>query len=237
MHSVTDLLKQSVLDYRKHFNVLIGYSSWILLPFVALTLLTFLPESLPIQMLSFLTMIVELFLFVWIFIILGVFAKANITGEPIDPQSLPEKTKGLILPVLTISILQILLMLGGLLLLIVPFFLFLVWFSLSQFVVMFEQKQGLEALNASRALTKGRFWPVALRTVVIPFAINLFYSVVIALITIASGIQKTNPTDLLATDIPLWVDILENIGQVFLLPFILLYLVRVYVDLCVTQGK
>jgi len=238
MHAVSYLLSQSILVYRKNFNILIGYSSWILVPYAAIILLDFLPESLPVQLLAFLTLFVQLFLFVWVFIILSVFLKATLTGEPIDPHRLPEKTKELILPVLSISILQILLMLGGLLLLIIPFFLFLVWFSMSQFVVIFEQKRGLEALTSSRTLTNGRFWPVALRAAVIPCGINLLFSFVIALlITTVSAIQGINPVQLLRTDIPLWADILENIGQAFLMPFILVYLMHIYINLSTSTAN
>jgi len=52
---------------------------------------------------------------------------------------------------------------GGFFLLLVPAFIFAVWFAFAGFRIIFENERGRAALRASRALARGRFWPVLWR--------------------------------------------------------------------------
>lgn len=56
------------------------------------------------------------------------------------------------------SLLASLAILAGLILFIIPAFLFAVWFGFSLFAVIFEDKKPVEALKFSKGLVKGRWW-------------------------------------------------------------------------------
>jgi len=70
------------------------------------------------------------------------------------------KSWPLILTYLLVAILAGLAILGGFILLIIPGFIFAVWFSFSTFTLVLENKRGVEALKASKALVAGRFGAV-----------------------------------------------------------------------------
>lgn len=229
---ILSLLNKSTALYRKEFTTLIGYSAWLLLPFAGFVILEVVPDSYPVQVLAFATMIVEFFLIIWVTVVLMLFAGGHLSNQPVDTRHLTEKAKTFIQPFLIITVLQVLILTGGLLLLIVPFFLFLVWFCLAHYCLVFENKHGLEALSASRELTKGRFWFVAVSCILTPLFIVLLYSIILALlVSFVSALQGIDPVELLAGDPPLWIDVLETVGQVFLMPFLVVYMTHVFVFL------
>ncbi len=77
-----------------------------------------------------------------------------------DVMELLKKSKSLILPLLLVGILAALAVVGGLILLIVPGIIFMVWFAFSTYTLILEDKHGVEALKASKALVVGRWWDV-----------------------------------------------------------------------------
>lgn len=232
MASVFDLIKQSADDYRQEAQTLIGYSAWILLPFAAFVLLSLLPDTGMIELLALILMIAELYLIIWITITISLLTFAHAKGTKTDHNVLSIKARQLVTPVLTVALLQALILIGGFLLLVIPFFIFAVWFGLSQLVTIFEGRRGLDALSRSRTLTKDYFWHTAILLIIGPLLIMLMYSVVISLlVAVGSKLQGINPIDLLLGDLPLWVNVLEAVGEIFLLPFMLIYFTRVYLDL------
>jgi hypothetical protein len=48
----------------------------------------------------------------------------------------------------------------GLVALVIPGIIFAVWFGFAYFILIFEGKKGVEAMKASKAYVKGRWWPV-----------------------------------------------------------------------------
>lgn len=229
MTSPLNLLNKSLRVYRTNAATLIGYSSWLLLPVATFVLLDFLPLTQFVQFLAFVLLIVELLLSFWVAIILVLFADAYLNGEKPEHKKLSQKAKDLIMPVLLVALLQILVTIGGLILLIIPGILFFVWFSLSQFTVMLDGKRGFEALQTSKSMVKGRFWKVVSLffggTVVIFFVYSICISVIISVITALQGVSLT---DVLAGTIPLWMQILESVGEVIILPLVVVYLTAAY---------
>jgi hypothetical protein len=59
-----------------------------------------------------------------------------------------------------IAILNLVAILGGLILLVIPGIIFMIWFYFSQYILIFEDKKGKEALIASKKLVKGNWWNV-----------------------------------------------------------------------------
>ncbi len=232
MKNTVALLSESLRDYRQEAPLLIGYSAWLLLPFAAFVLLMLLPGSLFVQISLFILTIIQLFLVIWITIILSLYAYAHAQGHEKNFGVFSARARVLTVPVLTVAILQMLVLIGGLFLLIIPMFIFAIWFGLSQYAVIFDNKRGLEALSASRDLTRGRFWRCANYLILGPLAIMLVYSVVLSLfIAVFAALQGQNPVEVLSGPLPIWIDILESIGEILLLPLFMIYFTRVYLEL------
>jgi len=71
----------------------------------------------------------------------------------------------------------------GLVLLIIPGIIFAVWFGFSYYCLLFEDKRGVEALKASKAYVKGKFWAVLGRYAFLGI-VAIVVSVVIGIITV-----------------------------------------------------
>lgn len=74
-----------------------------------------------------------------------------------------QKALSIFLPYIWVFVLVNLIVAGGFLLLVIPGILFLVWFWLSFYPLIFEEKRGMLALFESRELVSGRFWQVLWR--------------------------------------------------------------------------
>lgn len=61
---------------------------------------------------------------------------------------------------IVLMILQGIIIVGGYFLLIVPGFIFTIWFSFASYIYLHERHRGLHALMASRHLVKGYFWQI-----------------------------------------------------------------------------
>lgn len=230
MRSPIDLITESFTLYRNNFATLIGYSAWILLPFAGFVLLNFLPRTLPILSLGFILFIIETFIAVWISIILIQLSASIIQNKTVVPIQLQQSSTKLIYPVLIVGLLQLLVILGGFILLIIPGLIFMVWYVFVQFSAVLDNKKGMEALSHSKTLVQGRFWKTLLNAYGGSLLILLFYSfiiaIIISLVATASGVQ---PELLLSGDI-LWVNIIESLGDVIFIPWIVIYLTQVYLD-------
>ena len=232
MSSPFELILQSLKDYRKEAPTLIGYAAWLLLPFFVSFAVSFLPITPVVQMLAIILTVVELVFIIWITIILCLCAQAIVFEQKANVSTISQQAKQLIFPVVIVNLLQLLVVLGGFLLLVIPVFLFAVWFGLTQFVTIFENKRGFDALSASRELTKGRFWYSARLVLIGPLVLLVCFSFLLSLmISIGSAIYGIDPTQLLSDDIPRWVESLEAVGELFFLPLVLLYFTHVYREL------
>jgi len=78
-------------------------------------------------------------------------------------------------PVIWVSFLMLLTVIGGFILFMVPALIFAVWFAYYFYTVIFEEKNGIAALKSSRNLVMGRWW----RTLWLLIAPGLFYGVII----------------------------------------------------------
>lgn len=97
-------------------------------------------------------------------------------------------------PYIWVSVLSGIIVMGGLALLIIPGLLFWVWFSMAPYVMVLENRWGMEALMRSKQLVRDRFWGVVGRLFLIIIAV---IALTIPLI-IVSAIFKDN---IIASDI------------------------------------
>lgn len=95
-----------------------------------------------------------------------------------------------ILPILGVSLLTVLAVLGGVVLLIIPGLVFALWYSFAPYVVVNEKASVLDAMRRSRHYVAGRFWSVVGRILIMglaTFAVSLLLSMVLAGVSIGLG--------------------------------------------------
>lgn len=110
---------------------------------------------------------------------------------------------------------------GGIILAVIPGIIFLVWFSLTLLVLIFEEKRGFTALARSRQLVKGRFWGI--------FGRLLFISLILGIIVMAIIIGISWKIDYIPLS-GLVGSVTGYVLQIFSLPLFLLYLYLIFED-------
>ncbi|MBI5794293.1 hypothetical protein HZA87_04425 [Candidatus Uhrbacteria bacterium] len=227
-----ELLHESWSLYRKHLWSLVGYSAWMLLPVGALFLLTFAPDHWLVFAVAMLCTLSEIFLALWMTI--AITHSVNRLSQKQEVNHIAISHDALIrLPtLLKTAVLQGLVVIGGLLLFIVPGVIFAFWYAFAQLSTILDGKRPVEALTASKELVKGRFWTVAWRLIAGPIFLALVYSTVIGLVfMLVASLTGVDRETLVGAQPPDWVTLIDAVGQVFLIPLLLVYSVLLYQDL------
>ena len=97
--------------------------------------------------------------------------------------------RSFVLPLLLTSLLTTFLVLGGIFLFLIPGLVLSIWFSLQQYVVLFEKKSHLLALHSSREYLRGRFFSVLWRMIAV------YLPVIILGIIFAPSPQQGEPSN------------------------------------------
>ncbi len=149
----------------------------------------------------------------------------------------------LVLPVLGVSLLTGLIVCGGFILLIVPAIIFWVWFAFSTFARMIDEKKGLEALRYSRSLSKGRFWKVLGRLLLINIILGIIYIIMYlgpqllaALLSSMGNDSSAKTALLLALLLTIPVGIIFTILQILFAIFMVAILIVFYFNLKETMN-
>lgn len=180
----TALMDASVAAYRQHFKSIALLTGIV---FLAWLPLQFMPQDMqPILR------IVGSILYTVLSIVVGVAILKLVDENQADKQLSTLLRFGLakFFPVLLTSILAALAAFGGFLLLIVPGFIFAIWFVFVQQVVVFEDKRYASALKQSRRYVRGRWWGVLGRLVLLTILILLASILALA---ITAPIYLINP--------------------------------------------
>jgi hypothetical protein len=109
-----------------------------------------------------------------------------------------------LISLLWISLLSFLAVLGGAFLLIIPMFIFYVWFKFAKYALFVDGIRGIGAMQASKALTSGQWWPVTWR-IAIPtvfFGVaGYFFALVLYLVI---GSLAGDPRMFFGTPVSIW---------------------------------
>ncbi len=237
MTSVLDILRASVLLYRTHAKLFVGSASWLLLSYAAIVLATLVPNEGVRMGLGIAIQLADGLLWLWISVIMIVIVHqlgthstgSGQNGKEIDTNVVPLYALSVLGSFVWVSLLQALTIAGGILLFIVPGIIFLVWFGFAPQALLLDGKKGLDALSASRDLAKGRFWTAALYQLGGPIICGVAYLVVLAALFFLLAYLTHTPIDVVfGENPPLWVDMFETVGNVFLLPLLSIYGVLAY---------
>jgi hypothetical protein len=232
-----ELVKLSWRDFIKNWDVTVRVSAWLILATVITALPTFLPGPKAVTAtLDVVCAIVGTAIALWASVRLYQTVIGILDGK--KPQAEPWKNAiPLILPSILISILTILSVLGGLILLIIPGIFIAIRLSFVQVALIQDGQRGTNALKASWAITKGRFWATLWRLfvsgliiiiIVIPVAwIALWIVGLVSGTDIIGALGETStPTAIIQVN-----DIVNSIVQAAIVPFAIFYVVRLYREL------
>jgi hypothetical protein len=233
MLAVAVLLKETVETYRKHFALLAGYAAWLLLPYAGLVLFSLPRSNRFLEILILACSVIQALLGLWLTAFIPLVAREIILKkEKISLLNLQNLAWKILPSLLFVAILEAAVILGGLIMLVVPAFIFWVWFALSQPSVIFDGKKGLAALTWSRELARGRFWPLAGRLLAGPILFGFGALAVSALlISLLAALTGTGLETLTSATPPLWADTISTIIEIFSLPLFLIYYTLLYLDL------
>lgn len=229
MTPVSDLLRASFLLYRTHAKLFVGYASWLLLSYAAIVLATLIPnEGLRLGA-GLAAGLADGVLWLWIGVIMIVLARQLAVGKEVDTNVVPWYALSVLGSFAWVGLLQALVVAGGILLLVIPGLVFLVWFGFAPQALLLDGKKGLDALTASRELSRGRFWTAALYQLGGPILCGMIYLLVLSLaFAILVSLTQTPVDVLFGENPPLWADMLGTIGNIFLLPMLSIYGVLAY---------
>ncbi|MFH1404746.1 MAG: hypothetical protein ABIH21_01450 [Patescibacteria group bacterium] len=237
--SIRSLLRDSFNYYKQNSATLAGFAAWLLLPFAALVLIEFIQNDAVYVFVGGLISIIEIILSLWILIILILTSEKIIKKKELDISNLQNRAKLLLPSLAFVMILELVIILGGFVLLIIPGLLFIIWFSYVEFAVVLDNKKGMGALTMSRNQFKNRFWLVAWKTIAGPMAIFFVYviviSIVLSIIGTVLGLDLQNTV--FGETPPIWADIIATVSQIFLIPWIVLYTTILYIDLKKNESK
>lgn len=107
--------------------------------------------------------------------------------------------------------------LGGLILLIAPGFIFAIWFAFASYLVVAENLSGKKALSRSKQLVKGSFWAVVGRSLVLGIIMIVISLILNSLFSFMFGKDIGSA--------------ISSIASIFIAPFTTIYMVLIYEEL------
>lgn len=237
MMPIFELLLETYKLLKKHLWLYVGYAAWLLAPFAAFVFLSFAPDHWLTITGLILSSVLELFLTIWILLIFIRLTAALIAQQSPDLPRIQQETLRLIKSSLRVFLLQIVIVLGGLILFIVPGIIFTFWFAFSQQALVIDNKTDLSALETSKTLVKDRFFQVAWRLLGGPLILLFLYSTLVGLvISIIGALVGIDPATIFENDtLPLWAQMTEMAGELFFAPAVAIYSTLLFLHLKKTQ--
>jgi len=219
--------------FRAHIWTFVGYSSWLFLPAIAFFALSFYPEKNNLSLfLETVITITDLFLTFLVGITLLLVIHKLVHKTSYTQETLKKETIRFISPSAVVLLLQFLAIVSGTILLIIPGIIAAVWFAFAQFMVLFEKKNGVEAMKESRKLIDGRFFSVFFRLIYGPVVIQILFAFFISLIISAVFLYTGETIDLeIVENIPSWIPLLQSAAEILILPMLATYMMMLYKQL------
>ncbi len=210
---INQLIRDTIQWYKKHFQTLVLIAIVVSAPFLAIDLGFFfhLVTADQYNHWSIFVSVVSVVLSVW-----GAGAYYYYLQQRAMPPSfsaLWKKGWTLWPSMVLTSVIMAAIILAGLILLIVPGIVAIVWFIFSQAIVVTEGKTGWQAIKQSVTYVKGRFWEVFGRLVLIG---------IISLIIGSIGLYST---------------LLGNVLELLFGPFVVIYIYMMYESLRTVRPK
>ncbi len=230
MTTILELVSGSWSVYRKHASLYWGFAAWLLLPYAALVLLHVSGLEQKYPLLTDLFLLSQLLLLVWICLLLPLLTEQLIKNKKrVSLESLHERVRQVLPSVVLVALLETLVVLGGFVLLVIPGFLFAVWYMFAGLSALLDNTRGVQALSFSRDMVRGRFFEALWLGVAGPVLIALLFSLAVnVFLLLIAGLSGTPLEAVVATPPPLWVDVTIYVGDVLILPLLMIYVTLTY---------
>lgn len=175
-----DLIEGSWQIYKNNRKPLMKVALWMFIPTLAVIIVSLFLRLLSVSevtaiIVNALVSIPALLVQLWATIIFVLTIDAALEKREIDVRKFAEDAVRKFVPVLWVTVIVGLSVLGGFLLLIVPGIIFSVWFAFAYYETVLDGAKGRQALRKSRALVTGRFFPTLWRLA----APTVFWSVIV----------------------------------------------------------
>ncbi len=167
--SVKDIINKSLELYKNNWQLFLKYMLWLFIPTGLIAITTVILGSFTAALIIY-GFGVIIVIYVLIFLMATIFSLwislafiramvARCHNKPVKNTKEELKTTiHLILPAVLVSFLTFLIILGGLVLVIIPGIIFIVWFAFTFYAVAIDENKTLQALHTSKELVTGRWW-------------------------------------------------------------------------------
>lgn len=193
MLSAIELLEKSWNLFKNGWRSLVPYMVLLFVPTLALSILgivgaklaTWSPNSvMPTNVIVLVAYVASLVFSIWVTVALTKALGTLEAGAPAeDWQAVFNATAPHMWPFIYTSILAGLVVIGGTLLFIVPGIIFAVWYAFVLYAVVLDDKRGMEALRASKAVVTGRWLAIVWR-LILPGVAFVIASAVLRLVIV-----------------------------------------------------
>lgn len=218
---VKSLIKESWSLYIKNFGLLTKIVVWLIIPVILFSILSALDLNPAVLIpINFFLSVISFLLGLWISIVLIIIINNLWNKTKIDLKQTYETSYSKILSYLWVSILANLAIFGGILLLIIPGIIFAVWFAFCAYILIIENIKGVQALQASKNLVQGYFWPIFWRWFATYFVYGLLIAVIILIPIYLIGFSLGNPSLGFTPQAPWWSSLIANVISVFTIPLL-----------------
>ncbi len=207
LKTVPELVSESFQLYKKNWRNYLPYMLAIFLPTLILSIIgtisLYLSILLPASSLASNIIIIMIFAASLVTTLLASIAliralNANLTDQTLDWKENFKISNHLILPVIWVSFIAGLIILGGSILFVIPGIIFSVWYGFVTYPAILENARGMEALRISKSLVVGRWWQITFRLIGIGFVLflisllpDLLLTIVVEKIPMAKFLQET----------------------------------------------
>lgn len=230
MLTVIELIQLTFAIYKRNFGLYVGYSAWLLIPSAIIYFGALVAGG--EQNLTFLIGQVVIFvLTIGIWIILAIITAKIVGRKKINAEELSKATMDLLWPVFWIGLVAALVQVVGLLLLIIPGIIAMVWYAFATLEVVLGGHRGLSAMSASRDLVRGRFWSVLWRLVAGPLILMAVYVAFSTSLISLVEMLTTGSVSLFTDSLSLSAQMLGSIMDAVVLPIFVIYPTLLYLDL------
>jgi hypothetical protein len=245
--SVSKLIDESYKFYSEHREIFFEYVKYLFITVIGYTLIVTggtaaLAPFIKSNPWVAIAIIALIFLFTLALVIgttwisLAIIRSAAQIYEHTETKSVKEELKNslkYIWPSIIIAILVALAELGGLILLVVPAIIFGTWFAFANYALVLDDKRGVAALSASKALVKGRWWEIFWKLLLLGLFFGITLSIIPGMISLPFNLisAATKSSPVVATVITIIGQILSTIVRVFLVPFPIVANTILYLEL------
>ncbi|MCX6743672.1 MAG: hypothetical protein NT116_05590 [Candidatus Parcubacteria bacterium] len=240
-----DIIKKGWQIYSKNFRlflkpiIILAAISIVYLLFQIVTTYINIQSSF-LAIITFILAIILVFIYLWMLIVIIKLADALYKNQTIDLVQLYPQSMKKVPSFFWVGIVMGLVVLLGLILLIIPGIIFMVWYYFSSYVNVLEEKnnKGLDALKSSKDLVKGRWFNVVWRLIV-PYLIIYLPIYIIEIIImgiIGITLYASNLDDNMISLILTPFSIILDIFNLCLLPLFMCFPVILYNGLKETRS-